>query len=226
MLKIGIDALVMGFCSSSSVTITNLLHENRAEAATAPERKIVDAKVEDGTQRRIGQFHDAPQERLARGVHAQTSGQSRPSFAASGQSDAGNLLTVPDRHPSPGLHEVREPFRKDCALTERITTVEFAHGERKLDPATPTRNISQVPAIMTLDGRGCASTEWTARCRVRGTHRNQQTGFSHLDLINDHPFRERKQWRPFHDTLALSDETIFKRFLMEGTISLQPNLAL
>jgi hypothetical protein len=23
---------------------------------------------------------------------------------------------VPDRHPSPGLHEVREPFRKDCAL--------------------------------------------------------------------------------------------------------------
>ena len=46
------------------------IHENRAELATAPEGKIVDAEVEDGTQRRIGQSHDAPQERLARGVHA------------------------------------------------------------------------------------------------------------------------------------------------------------
>jgi hypothetical protein len=152
-------------------------------------------------------------------VQTQTSGQSSPSFAAGGQSDAGDLLTVPDRHPSPWLHEVRELFRKDFALTERITTIEFANGERKLDRATPTRNITQAPAIMTLDGRGCASTERTARCRVRGNHRNQQAGLSHLDLINEHPFRERKQWRPFHDTLALSDETIFKRFLMEGNIS-------
>ena len=138
---------------------------------------------------------------------------------AGGQPDAGDLLTVPHRHPSPGLHEVREPFRKDLALTERITTVEFAHGERKLDRASPTRNITQTAAIMTLDGRGCASTQRTARCRVRGTHRNQQAAFRHLDLINKHPFRERKQWRPFHDTLALRDETIFKRFLMESTIS-------
>ena len=116
--------------------------------------------------------------------------------------------------------------RRDFALAERITTVEFAHGERKLDRATPTRNITQAPAIMTLDGRGCASTERTARCWVRGTHRNQQAGLRHLDLINEHPFRERKQWRPFHDTLALRDEPIFKRFLMEGTISFQLNLPL
>ena len=109
--------------------------------------------------------------------------------------------------------------RRDLALTERITTGEFAHGERKLDRATPTRNITQAPAIMTLDGGGCESTEWTTRCRVRGTHRNQQAAFRHLDLINKHPFRERKQRRPFHDTLALRDETIFKRFLMESTIS-------
>ena len=118
------------------------IHQNRAEAATAPQRKIVYAKVEDGTQRRIGQVHDAPQERLARGVHAQTSGQAGPSFAAGGQPDAGDLLTVPHRHPSPGLHEVREPFRKDLALTERITTVKFANGERKQHAAASTRNIT------------------------------------------------------------------------------------
>ena len=70
---------------------------------------------------------------------------------------------------------------------------------------------------MTLYGRGCESTEWTARCRVRGNHRNHQAGFSYPDPINEHPFRERKQWRPFHDNLALSNETIFKRFLIEGT---------
>jgi hypothetical protein len=95
------------------------IHENRAEAATAPERKIVYAKVEDGTQRRIGQIHDAPQERLARGVHAQTGSQASPSFAAGGQSDASDLLTVPHRHSSPWLHEVREAFRKDLALDIR-----------------------------------------------------------------------------------------------------------
>jgi hypothetical protein len=89
-----------------------------------------------------------------------------------------------------------------------------------------TRNITQAPAIMTLDGRGGTSTEWTARCRVHGNDRNHQAGLSHLDLINEHPFRERKQWCPFHDNLALRHETIFKRFLMEGTISCQPNLLL
>src|SRR4051812_20599982 len=92
------------------------IHENRAEAATAPERKIVYAKVEDGTQRRIGQIHDAPQERLVRGVHAQTGSQASPSFAAGGQSDASDLLTVPHRHSSPWRNVVREAFRKDLAL--------------------------------------------------------------------------------------------------------------
>jgi hypothetical protein len=46
------------------------IHENRAEPAAASERKIVYAKVEDGTNRRIGQVHDAAQERLTRGVQA------------------------------------------------------------------------------------------------------------------------------------------------------------
>ncbi len=152
-------------------------------------------------------------------MYPQTSGQSRPSFAAGRQSNGGDLLAVPDRHPRPWFNEPRKALGKHFALTERIAAVEFPHGESKLNTATSARNILQAPMVMTLDGRGRFRTERTARRRVRCNHRNHQAGFCNLDLINEHPFRQWEQWRPFHDHLALSNEILFRRFLMEGNIS-------
>jgi len=39
--------------------------------------------------------------------------------------------------------------------------------------------------------------------------RNDQTVFGDLDLINQHPFRQWKQGRPFHHDLIPGDETLF-----------------
>ena len=59
-----------------------------------------------------------------------------------------------------------------------------------------------------------------------GNDGNDQAIFSDLNLINEHAFGKWKQWCPFHDTLALRDEAILKRFLMKGTIPLQAHLSL
>ncbi len=79
---------------------------------------------------------------------------------------------------------------------------------------------------MTLDGRGRFRTERAARRRMRCSHRNHQASFCDLDLINEHALGKWKQWCSFHDTLALRDETILKRFLMKGTIPLHAHLPL
>jgi hypothetical protein len=42
-----------------------------------------------------------------------------------------------------------------------------------------------------------------------GNDSNDQTVFGDLDLLNEHPFRQGKQWGPFHHDLTLGDETIF-----------------
>ena len=44
-LKTAMDALVTGFCCSSTVTIINLLDEDRAEPGAAPEGKVIYAKT-------------------------------------------------------------------------------------------------------------------------------------------------------------------------------------
>src|SRR6266487_6990942 len=80
--------------------------------------KIIYSQIEDGTERRIGESHNAAQDRLARGVHAQTCCQAGSSFAAGRQSDGGELLAVADRHLCPGPNQVWK------ALASRLC----AHG--------------------------------------------------------------------------------------------------
>ncbi len=128
------------------------IHQNRAELAAAPERKIVYSQIEDGTSGEIGEIHDRAQDRLARGLHAQTSRQAGSSFAAGGQADGGELLAISDRHLCPGANQVRKALCKDLALTERIAAEVFAHVESKLDTATTTRGISHRSAVPTMNG--------------------------------------------------------------------------
>src|SRR2546425_11164196 len=114
------------------------IHEKRAEPTAASERKIIDSKVEDGAERRIGEIHDATQDRLARGLHAQTCCQSGSSFATGRQSERSELLAVSDRHFCPGANQLGKSLRKDFALTERIAAEEFAHAESQVGTATTT----------------------------------------------------------------------------------------
>src|SRR5260370_27479948 len=121
------------------------------EVAAAPERKIVYSQIEDGTSGEIGEIHDRAQDRLARGLHAQTSRQAGSSFAAGGQADGGELLAISDRNLCPGANQVRKALCKDLALTERIAAEVFAHVESKLDTATNTRAISHRLAVPTIN---------------------------------------------------------------------------
>jgi hypothetical protein len=59
---------------------------------------------------------------------------------------------------------------------------------------------------------------------MRGNDSDEQAVFGDLDLINQHPFRQREQRRPFHFNLTFGDETIFERVLIKGTLSLFTNI--
>src|SRR5258708_16659587 len=113
------------------------IHQNRAELAAAPERKIIYSQIENGTERRIGQSHDAAQDRLARDIHAQTCCQAGSSFAAGRQSDGGELLAVADRHLCPGPNQVWKALRKYFPLTQRLPADEFPPAVTKLNTTTP-----------------------------------------------------------------------------------------
>src|SRR6266567_9419706 len=99
--------------------------QKSAEATTAPERKVIYSKIKNGTERRIGQIHDAAQDGLARGLHAQTCCQAGSSFATGRQSNRGELLAVADCHFRPGANQLGKALCKDFALTERIAAEEF-----------------------------------------------------------------------------------------------------
>lgn len=73
------------------------------------------------------------------------------SFAAGRQPDGGDLLAVPDSHPGPWLHESWDALGKDFPLTEEIAAGEFAYGQKKLNTTACTGNITQNPAIVTMD---------------------------------------------------------------------------
>jgi hypothetical protein len=47
MLIIAMDALITGFCRSPTVTVTNLLDQDRSEPVAAPEGKVVNAQIHD-----------------------------------------------------------------------------------------------------------------------------------------------------------------------------------
>jgi hypothetical protein len=59
---------------------------------------------------------------------------------------------------------------------------------------------------------------------MSGNDGDEQTAFGDLDLINQHPFRQRKQGCPFHSNLTFGQETIFERVLTKGTLSLFVNI--
>jgi hypothetical protein len=89
----------------------------------------------------IGQIHDAAQDRLACGMHAQTCCQPRSSFATGRQSNRGELLTVTDRQFCSGVNQLGKALRKD-----------FAHAKSKLDTATTTGGISHRSVISAMNG--------------------------------------------------------------------------
>jgi hypothetical protein len=190
------------------------IHQNRAEPAAAPERKIVDPKVEDGASGQIGQSHDAAQDRLTRGVHTQTCRQAGSSFSAGGQSDGGDLLAGADCHPGPGSNQVRKALRKDFALTQRIAAEEFAHAESQLDTTTTTGDISHRSAVPAMNGGRWVTAQGTAGHGMRGDDRDAYFVLAGLDLINLHPFGKREQRVSFHRNLVSlskrSDEFFWK----------------
>jgi hypothetical protein len=59
-------------------------------------------------------------------------------------------------------------------------------------------------------------TERTTRRWVRGDHRDEQTVFGDLDLINQHPFRKRQKWSPFQHTLASQAKLHSRDFSWKG----------
>jgi len=69
MLNIAMDALVTRFCRSPTVTVTNLLHQDRAEPAATPKRKIVYPQIQYRSSNHIWQIHDVTQDRLASGLY-------------------------------------------------------------------------------------------------------------------------------------------------------------
>src|SRR6266487_3876997 len=189
--------------------------------------KIIYSQIEDGTERRIGESHDAAQDRLARGVHAQTCCQAGSSFAAGRQSDGGELLAVADRHLCPGPNQVWKALRKDFALTERIVAEEFAHVESKLNTTTSTGGISHCSAIPAMNGGRWVTAQGTAGGGMRRDDRDADFVFASLDLVNLHPFGKREQRIAFHhDLVSLStqsDEFFWRAVYHPFSLSHQPH---
>jgi len=88
---------------------------------------------------------------LASGLYAQAGSELGTPFATGCQSNGSELLAIADRHPRPWLHKGRDALGEDFPLTKRIAAGELAGGQEKLDPAPCAGNISQNPAIVTMD---------------------------------------------------------------------------
>jgi hypothetical protein len=190
--------------------------QKSAEPTPAPERKVIDSKIENGTERRIRQVHDAAQERLARRWHTQTRCQSSSSFATGRQSQRGELLAVANRHFCPGANQRGKPLRKDFALTAQIAAEEFAHAERKLDTAASTGGIAHRSAVPAMNGGRWLTAEGTTGGGMRRDDRDTDLVFAGLDLVNLHPFGKREQRIAFHldlISLATSSNEFFWRAL-------------
>jgi hypothetical protein len=177
------------------------IHQNRAELAAAPERKVIYAQREDGTERRIGQSHDATQDRLARGVYAQTCCQAGSSFAAGCQSNGGELLAVADRHLCPRPNQVWKALASRlCARHPRIAAEEFAHVASKLNTTTTTGGISHRSPIPAMNGGRWVTAQGTAGRGMRRDDRDADFVFASLDLVNLHPFSLSHQPHLFPDS--------------------------
>ena len=100
-------------------------------------------RQEDRSGKRIGEIHDAAQDRLAGGLHAQTGGEFGAPFATGGSSNGSDLLTVPDRHPGPRLHKGRDALGKDFPLTKRIDVLENVRTVKKSWTRRPAQGTSR-----------------------------------------------------------------------------------
>src|SRR5258708_23228501 len=102
------------------------IHQDRTKLVATSERKIIYSKVEDRARREIGKIHDAAQDRLAGGLHAQTGGELGSPFATGGQSNGSDLLAVADRHPGPWVHKGKDALSEDFPLTQALTAGKVA----------------------------------------------------------------------------------------------------
>lgn len=82
------------------------------------------------------------------------------------------MLAVSYRHARPRFDEGREPLGEDFPLTVGIATVEFPHGEEKLDAAACTGHITHYSAIVAMDRRRPFRTQWTTRRGRCGNNSN------------------------------------------------------
>src|SRR5207344_2673738 len=70
-------------------TVTLQVDKNRSEAVATEKRKIVYPQKEDRSGKRIGEIHDAAQDRLASRLYSQASCESGTSFATDRQPNGG-----------------------------------------------------------------------------------------------------------------------------------------
>jgi hypothetical protein len=122
------------------------------EPVTAPKREIVYSKLDDRACWKIGQIHHPPQDRLARGRHAEPCAEPCSKVAASRSSNGLQSRTRSRCQTGPWRNFGWQTLCKDLALTLGIPTKKFAHGEDQLDLAPTTRDIAQHTSVVAMNG--------------------------------------------------------------------------
>src|SRR3989442_1297646 len=82
LLHPGCRSLLVAVWQQVYYAVADQVHQDSPEPVTAPKREIVYSKLDDLSGRKIRQIHHPPEDRLARGWHAEPCAEPCPKVAA------------------------------------------------------------------------------------------------------------------------------------------------
>lgn len=150
------------------------VHEDGAERASALERKIIDAKLDDLSDWRCRQSHDAPENSEPAGLDAHVIRHAHAQSATSRQANDLDEVKQSCGHPRPRGDKGGQTLGKDFARTGGDIAEKFAHREQEAHRLPGTGQISQSALIATMYTSRSSATSRTLRAGLRGTYRDAQ----------------------------------------------------
>ena len=143
--------------------------QHRAVGMTLAQRPVVDAEDQGCHLHWQGRCPDQPQQRVARGRHAQPPAQTSTSRPTEGKAGHGQPLGQPSRPACPGCDHPRQPLREDPPRAADMVAEQPTHTQPQPDRVAAPGQIRQGAAIAAVHASGRhVAKRAIDRCLPRG----------------------------------------------------------
>ena len=164
--------------------MTVQVDQKRAEGAATLERKVINTKLGNVSNRLGWQGHNAPENGVARGLDSEPIGDTNSQPAAGREPNDLHNVKQALRDPCKGIYKGRQALHKDFSGTVGRITKAFTDLYQQPNLPPTTRQVGELAQVATMYPCGWIAAERAAWASLCGKSRDCKHIFTHFDICD------------------------------------------